>query len=259
VCRWCTTYPWKTLNKGYNFASDLIAIKGLHKKLWGSKVGGVPTLVISRLAFGSSRTKCHLGVAPVERHKVYYKGEGGGFPQVQAVVSLVSPSCLWFVLAPKVLQLCTNHSVLVLCRSMWVSEACHFFLVPSWSSSTPLYPSKVLRARERGPTFCFSAIYNLGFAFESIQELGVCHKFPIFWKIFDTKTNEKLRNECILIYLIIWCLQPFIETFCVLTWTRGSSSMSKISARISWWREIVLACFISLFYIIVLLCCVIGL
>jgi hypothetical protein len=26
----------------------------------------------------------------VERHKVYYKMEGGGFPQVQAVVSLVS-------------------------------------------------------------------------------------------------------------------------------------------------------------------------
>jgi hypothetical protein len=26
----------------------------------------------------------------MERHKVYYKGEGGEFPQVQAVVSLVS-------------------------------------------------------------------------------------------------------------------------------------------------------------------------
>jgi hypothetical protein len=27
----------------------------------------------------------------VERHKVYYKGEGGGFPQVRGVVSLVNP------------------------------------------------------------------------------------------------------------------------------------------------------------------------
>jgi hypothetical protein len=26
----------------------------------------------------------------VERHRVYYMGEGGGFPQVRAVVSLVS-------------------------------------------------------------------------------------------------------------------------------------------------------------------------
>jgi hypothetical protein len=33
-----------------------------------------------------------LGVGLVARHKVYYKGEGGGFPQVRALVSLVSPS-----------------------------------------------------------------------------------------------------------------------------------------------------------------------
>jgi hypothetical protein len=26
------------------------------------------------------------------RHRVYYKGEGGGFPQVRAVVNLMSPS-----------------------------------------------------------------------------------------------------------------------------------------------------------------------
>jgi hypothetical protein len=52
----------------------------------------------------------------VESHKVYYKGEGGGFPQVRAVVSLVCPCCPWLVLAPKVLQLCTNHFVWVVCR-----------------------------------------------------------------------------------------------------------------------------------------------
>ncbi len=30
----------------------------------------------------------------MERHKEYYMGEGGGFPQVRAVVSLVSPESL---------------------------------------------------------------------------------------------------------------------------------------------------------------------
>ena len=62
--------------------------------------------------------KSHLDVDPVERCRVYYKGEGGGFPQVRAVVSLMCPCpcCLWLVLAPKMLQLCTNHFVLVLCR-----------------------------------------------------------------------------------------------------------------------------------------------
>jgi hypothetical protein len=47
------------------------------------------------------------------------RGEGGGFPQVRAVVSLVCPCCSWLVLAPKVLQLCTNHFVWVMCRPVW--------------------------------------------------------------------------------------------------------------------------------------------
>ncbi len=51
-------------------------------KLWDPKVAGVP--------LGSLGTKCHLDVGLVERHKVYYKGEGGGVPQVGVVVSLVS-------------------------------------------------------------------------------------------------------------------------------------------------------------------------
>ncbi len=47
---------------------------------------------IPRLPFGSFETKCHLDVAPAERHKEYYTGEGGGFPQVHAVVNLVNSS-----------------------------------------------------------------------------------------------------------------------------------------------------------------------
>jgi hypothetical protein len=46
------------------------------------------------LPFGNPETKCHLDVGLMERHKVYYKGEGGGFPQVRAMVSLVSSSLL---------------------------------------------------------------------------------------------------------------------------------------------------------------------
>jgi hypothetical protein len=56
-------------------------IGGLQKKLWDPKVAGVPTLAISGLPFGSSGTKCHMDVGLVERHKVYYKGEGGGYPK----------------------------------------------------------------------------------------------------------------------------------------------------------------------------------
>ncbi len=101
----------------------------------------------------------HLDVGPMERCRIYDKEEGGGFPQVQAVVSLVCPSCPWLVLAPKVLQLCTNYFVLVLCRPVWVSKACQIFLVPFRSSSMPLYPSKVLWAKERALTPCSSAFF----------------------------------------------------------------------------------------------------
>ncbi len=32
----------KDLDEGYNFPLDLTSIEGLHKKLWASKVAGVP-------------------------------------------------------------------------------------------------------------------------------------------------------------------------------------------------------------------------
>jgi hypothetical protein len=88
------TYRWKDIDKGYNFTLDLISIKGLQTKLWAPKLAGVPTLGISRLPLGSPGTKCHLDASLVAKHKVYYKGEGGGFPQVRAVVSLMNLSLL---------------------------------------------------------------------------------------------------------------------------------------------------------------------
>jgi len=33
VCRWCVTYRWKALVKGYKFALDFISIGGLYNKL----------------------------------------------------------------------------------------------------------------------------------------------------------------------------------------------------------------------------------
>jgi len=83
-------YRWKVLDQDYNFALNIISIRDLHIKLWGPKVVGVPTLGILGFPFGSPRTKCHLDVGLVERHRVYYKGEGGGFLKIRAMVSLGS-------------------------------------------------------------------------------------------------------------------------------------------------------------------------
>jgi len=47
---------------------------------------------VSRLHFGSPNKMCHSDVASATSCREYYKGEGGGFPRVRAVVSLVCPS-----------------------------------------------------------------------------------------------------------------------------------------------------------------------
>jgi len=89
--RWNATHRWKALEESYKFALELIPIGGLSKELWSCKVPGVQTGIVSRLLLGSPGTKSHSDVGAMERHKVYYMGEGGGFPWVRAVVSKVSP------------------------------------------------------------------------------------------------------------------------------------------------------------------------
>jgi hypothetical protein len=56
------------------------------------------------LSIWKSREKWHLNVAPVAIHREYYKKEGGGFPQVWAMMSLVSMCML-------VVRLCTKSAL----------------------------------------------------------------------------------------------------------------------------------------------------
>ncbi len=58
------------------------------------KVEEVLTLGILGLPLRSPGRKCHLGAGPMARHRIYYKEEGGGFPQIQAVMSSMSLSLL---------------------------------------------------------------------------------------------------------------------------------------------------------------------
>jgi hypothetical protein len=53
VFRRRATYPWKALDKSYNFALDCTSIQGLLAKLWGSKVARVPIGTILGLPFGN--------------------------------------------------------------------------------------------------------------------------------------------------------------------------------------------------------------
>jgi hypothetical protein len=69
VCKLRATRRWKALDEGYNFTSDLILIGGLHNKLSSRKITRIPT-----------ETKSHLDEGANERSRVFYMGEGGGFP-----------------------------------------------------------------------------------------------------------------------------------------------------------------------------------
>jgi hypothetical protein len=69
---------------------------------------GVPILGISGLPFGSplgQKDNWVLVLWPCTKYTIYYKGEGGGFPQVRAVVSFVS-LCL------PVTRLCTKGALI---------------------------------------------------------------------------------------------------------------------------------------------------
>jgi len=51
-----------------------------------------PAGTLSGLHFGSLNKMCHSDVTSATSRREYYMGEGGGFPRVRAVVSLVCPS-----------------------------------------------------------------------------------------------------------------------------------------------------------------------
>jgi hypothetical protein len=180
VCRQHATYCWKALDKGYNFASDLITIGGLHVKLCAPKVTGVRVVGISGFSLGSHKTKCHLDVAFVESCREYYKGEGGGFPQVRAIVSLVSlVSSRLPVARPNTKSVQTMHEptfVFGFCRFAWLNSCLSFFLIPSRSSNMPLYPRNVTN---QGTCLgsLFFCCFHFGLSFESIKKLGSTSHF----------------------------------------------------------------------------------
>jgi hypothetical protein len=108
VFRRSATWRWKALKESYKIASNLIPIRGLSKKLWMPKVSGVQIETISGLLLGSPGKKCHSDVALAESCREYYKGEGGGFPRAQAVVSQVVQGCPWLVPTPKGCRMSSN-------------------------------------------------------------------------------------------------------------------------------------------------------
>ncbi len=193
MCKWRATHCWKSLDKSYKFALDLVLIGGLNEKLWPHKVAGVPTLVVLGLPIGSLETKSHLDVASVKRCKIYYMGEGVGFPRVRAVVSLVSPKSPMVCLSTKGALIYNQPTCwLVGCKFEWITNCLSFFLVPSQRSSTPLYPFQMLWAKERASTPCLSTVFSLGLTFGSLKELEARQAESVFVSIIVALMKSNL-------------------------------------------------------------------
>jgi hypothetical protein len=115
----------------------------------------------------------------------------------------MSSSCSWLVLAPKVLQQCTNHLVLVLCRFVWVIEAPQFLLISSRSSITPFYPSKVLQAKKHALTPYSSVVFNLNShlspsrSWEHVTKSFIEEKKPLLYKMRNNLALTIWAKHCI--------------------------------------------------------------
>jgi hypothetical protein len=134
------TYHWKALDESYNFALARTSIGGLLVKLWGSKVVGVLAGAISGLPRERKAIWTWRGAKYIIRGKWWLPPSPGRGVSCVSVLFVAHPNI-------KMLQLCINHLVWVMCRPVWVSEACQLFLVPSRNSNTPFYPSKCCELR----------------------------------------------------------------------------------------------------------------
>jgi hypothetical protein len=171
--RWCATYCWKSLDKGYNFASNLTSIGGLHTKLWASKVAGVQFQEFRNSNLGVLGQNDIWVLTPWLGTKNTIRGK--------VVVSYKSESWwvlwVWFVCGEFVHQKCSNYAptnlLFGLCRSVWVIDL--LVILPSPYPGVPAHPStpKMLRTRERTPTPHFSAMFTLNSHLSLLRSLGV--------------------------------------------------------------------------------------
>jgi len=88
VCDMALERSWRGLQLWFRPRCDPILQSGVMVVRSSRSAAGT----ISGLHFGSPGNLCHSDVASATSHKEYYMGEGGGFPRVSAVVSLVCPS-----------------------------------------------------------------------------------------------------------------------------------------------------------------------
>ncbi len=129
------------------------------------------------MGLGSLKTKWHLGVGPMVRHKRYYKGEGGGFPQVLSHGEYCESV---FARGSSVHQKCYNYALpnllFGLCRYVWVIDLLVILPNPYPIAATRPSTPRVLRAKECTPTLHYSVMFTLDSHLSLLKNLGVHHR-----------------------------------------------------------------------------------
>jgi hypothetical protein len=140
-------------------------------KLWAPKVARVPTLGISGLPLGSPKKNVIWMLVSWPTTKYTIRGKVMASPKSRSWWVLWVRICPWLVLAPKMLQLCTNQLVVwfvQVCVSDWL-----LVILPSpipELQHAPLPP----KCYDQGacPNSLLFCYFHFRFTFESIKEFG---------------------------------------------------------------------------------------
>ncbi len=146
----------KALDEGYNFASDLTSIGGLHIKLWPYKVMRVPILGISGLPLGVVRQNDIWVLAPWPGIEYIIKGKVVASPKFGLWWSCESMSARGLFMHQK----CSNYALLNLLfglyRSVWIIELLVILPSPIPKLQHTLLPPKCCKPRSAPQLLLFS-------------------------------------------------------------------------------------------------------
>jgi hypothetical protein len=176
MCKWCVTCYWKALDKGYNFALDLISIEGFHIKLRPPKLREFQFREFRDSNLGILGQKWRLGARLVARHREYYKGGRWWLPPSLGRGEFYESV---FARGLSMHQKCSIYALINLlfglCRSMWVIDL--LVTLPSPYPGTPTCPStpEVLQAKEHTPTLHSFVMFTLDSHLSLSRGLGVRH------------------------------------------------------------------------------------
>ncbi len=173
------------------------------------KIAGLPTW--------ESWKRHHLDVTFMVCHKKYYKGEGGGFPQVWGMMSFLNP-CM--PTASSMHQKCCNYALtnllFDLCRSLRMIDLLVIHPSPHPESlACPSYPQNALNQGPYCNSFflhCFHfGIYIL--VFQRIWGCAIQTLFPLTtqYTCYNISKKLKLKISCEILFFQISFYKGFFN------------------------------------------------